>query len=52
MSTRMDLSSFWPYLSTAGILQLQVLLHEYLVDFIQNNIHAVTFTQSQVPVTL
>lgn len=39
-------------LSTAGILQLQVLLHKYLVDFIQDNIHAITTHQSQVPVAL
>ncbi|KAL0591137.1 hypothetical protein AAY473_038652 [Plecturocebus cupreus] len=41
--------SFWPYLSSAGILQLQVLFHKYLVDFIQDNIHAITTHQSQVP---
>lgn len=44
--------SLYSYLSPAGILQLQVLLHEYLVDFVQDNIHAITTHQSQVPVTL
>lgn len=48
----LDLFSFWPYLSSAGVLQLQVLLHKDLVDFVQDNIHAVTRHQSQVPVTL
>lgn len=33
-------------------LQLQVLLYKHLVDFIQDNIHAVTIQQSQIPVTL
>lgn len=48
----LELFSFWPYLSSAGVLQLQVLLHKDLVDFIQDNIHAVARHQSQVPVTL
>lgn len=46
------LCSFQPYLSTAGVLQFQVLLHEYLVDFIQDDTHTVTTHQSQVPVAL
>lgn len=50
--SELDLFSLWPYLSSAGVLQLQVLLHKYLVDFIQDDIHAVTSHQSQVPVTL
>lgn len=41
-----------PYLSATGVLQLQILLHQYLVDLIQDDIHAVATHQSQVSVTL
>lgn len=41
-----------PYLSATGVLQLQILLHQYLVDLIQDDIHAIATHQSQVSVTL
>lgn len=46
------LSPCLPYLSATGVLQLQILLHEDLVDLVQDDVHAVATHQSQVSVTL
>lgn len=41
-----------PHLGPAGVLQLQVLLHENVVDLVENDVHAISAHQRQVPVAL
>lgn len=41
-----------PHLGPTCVLQLQVLLHEDLVDLVEDNVHAISAHQRQVPVAL
>lgn len=41
-----------PHLGATGILQLQVLLHQDLVDLVEDDVHPISAHQGQVPVAL
>lgn len=41
-----------PHLGPTSVLQLQVLLHENMVDLVENDAHAISGHQRQVPVAL